>query len=104
VVLSSSAASGVDLIIGKDVARRLLCAVAAGKEDEGVGLLLNAKRYGPFLGGLGQCWAALWAEAGLLRPGRVSPLPSPFLFLFSVLNLLFKFQFDFCLFLQVLKY
>jgi hypothetical protein len=61
-----------------------------------------------FYAGLGWFWAstraALWAEAGLLRPGRVSPLPSPFLFLFSVLNLLFKFQFDFCLFLQVLKY
>ena len=57
---------------------------------------------GPVLG-FG-CGAALWAEAGLLRPGRVSPLPSLFLFLFSVLNLLFKFQFDFCLFLQVLKY
>ena len=36
------------LIVGEDVAGRLLCAVAAGKEDEGVGLLLNAKRYGPF--------------------------------------------------------
>jgi hypothetical protein len=57
-------------------------------------------------------WAKSWATAGWLWAavlGCHSPIGkslsfSYFCFLFSDLNLMFEFKFDFCFVLQVLKY
>jgi hypothetical protein len=91
------ATSGVILIAGEDVAWRLLCDVDAGKEDEGAGLLLNAKRYGPFLGGLGQilgcCWATVVHQISQVSLSLSFSLFN-FCFIFSVLYLLFEFKIE----------
>jgi hypothetical protein len=89
VPLRGSLASGVRLIVGGDVAELAVAVSSAGKKKKLLFFLAETVRWtgwlccwaGPVLG-FG-CGAALWAEAGWLRPGRVSPLPSPFsLFIF----------------------
>jgi hypothetical protein len=91
----------------------LLCAVVVGEDDDLVFLLARIlklpNRYLAWAELLlvhcwASTWASVWATAAWTGKFPLSSLFYLFSVLFSELNLVFEFKFEFCFVLQVLKH